>query len=61
MKIQKNRFFPNGLKAGDPLAKKGLAESIMKIANALDKMTVHNGHVDWSNDVPKIILDKKPN
>lgn len=30
----------------------------MKLANALDKMSVHNGHVDWSGDVPKIIIDK---
>ena len=56
-----NRFFPRGLKAGEPLSKRGMAEAMMKMAHALDKMTVHNGHVDWSDDVPKIIVDKMEN
>ena len=58
MSSSTNRFFPRGFKAGDPLSKKGLAEALIKMANALDKMSVHNGHVDWSGDVPKIVIDK---
>lgn len=61
MQTTQNRFFPRGINPGDPISKRGLVEALIKISNALDKMTVHNGHVDWSNDVPKIILDKKPN
>jgi hypothetical protein len=58
MQSASNRFFPRGLKAGDPISKRGLVEALIKMANALDKMSVHNGHIDWSNDVPKIIIDK---
>ena len=54
----KNRFFPNGLKKGDPLSKKGVVEGIIKLANALDQISVHNGHIDWTGDVPKIIIDR---
>ena len=56
-----NRFFPRGIRPGDPISRKGMVEALIKMANALDKMTVHNGHVDWNNDIPKIILDKRPN
>lgn len=54
-----NRFFPRGLKPGDPVSKKGLVEGIIKMAQALDKMSAHNGHIDWSGDIPKIIIDRK--
>jgi hypothetical protein len=54
----KNRFFPNGLKKGDPISKRGFVEGIIKIADALDKISVHNGHIDWTGDVPKIIIDR---
>lgn len=55
-----NRFFPQGIKPGDPLAKQGVVDGIIKIATALDRMTVHNGRIDWSGDIPKIIIDKLP-
>lgn len=58
MKQTINRFFPMGVKVGDPLSRRGMVEALIKIANALDKLSVHNGHVDWSGDVPKIIIDK---
>jgi hypothetical protein len=54
----KNRFFPRGLKPGDPISKQGMVEALIKMANALDKLSVHNGHIDWSGDIPKIIIDK---
>jgi len=58
MQSSKNRFFPQGLKPGDPISKRGIVEALIKMANALDKMSVHNGHVDWSGDIPKIIIDR---
>lgn len=58
MESGRNRFFPQGLRSGDPLAKRGLVEGILKMAAALDKMSVHNGHIDWTNDIPKIVMDK---
>lgn len=58
MQSTRNRFFPNGLKPGDPISKRGLAEALIKMANALDKLSVHNGHVDWSGDIPKIVIDR---
>jgi len=54
----KNRFFPQGLKPGDPISKRGMVDALIKMANALDRLSVHNGHIDWSGDVPKIIIDK---
>jgi hypothetical protein len=54
----KNRFFPMGIKIGDPISKRGLVEALIKMSTALDAMSVHNGHVDWTNDTPKIVIDK---
>jgi hypothetical protein len=53
-----SRFFPRGLKPGDPISKRGLVEGLIKMANALDQLSVHNGHIDWKDDVPKIIIDR---
>lgn len=49
-------FFPNGLKPGDPISKKGFVDGILKMAKALEKLSVHGGRVDWANGEPKIIF-----
>lgn len=58
MRKYRNRFFPKGLKAGDPISKRGMVEALIKMSEAIDKLSVHNGHIDWSGDIPKIIIDK---
>ena len=52
-------FFPNGLKPGDPISKKGFVEGILRMAKALEKLSVHGGRVDWSNGEPKIIIQDR--
>ena len=52
------RFFPRGLKVGDPISKKGFVEGILKMADALENLSVHNGRVDWQNNRPKIIVQR---
>jgi len=49
-------FFPRGLKVGDPVSRAGLVAGILKMADALENMSVHNGRVDWSGGKPKIVL-----
>ena len=51
-------FFPKGLKPGDPICKPGFVEGILKMAKAWEKLSVHNGRVDWSNGEPKIIVQR---
>jgi len=53
-----NRFFPRGLNVGDPVSKKGFVEGIIAMAQALDRISVQGGRVEWNNNVPKIIVDK---
>lgn len=54
-----NRFFPvKEPRAGMPFSFKGLARGIRKMANALDRLEVVGGHVEWNVfDEPKIIID----
>lgn len=60
MTKSKNRFFPRGLKPGDPLSREGFVDGILKMAAALDELSVHNGRIDWSNNIPKIIVERTP-
>lgn len=54
-----NRFFPvKEPRAGMPFSFKGLARGIRKMANALARLEVVGGHVEWNAfDEPKIIID----
>jgi hypothetical protein len=53
------RFFPKAYKAGDPLAAfDGLADGLMAIQKALDQMSVHNGHMEWSGGIPTVVQDE---
>ena len=57
-----NRFFPvKEPRAGMPFSFKGLARGIRKMANALARLEVVGGHVEWNAfDEPKIIIDPAP-
>jgi hypothetical protein len=50
------KFLPDKFAAGAPLSVAGLAEGLRKLARAVENMSVHNGHVDWSNNTPKIVV-----
>ncbi len=50
-------FFMREPQAGRPLAMRGLALGLVRMARALRFMSVHNGHVDWHGWIPKIVFD----
>ncbi len=50
------RFFKKAIKAGAPVSSFDMANGLTGIDTALDKMSVHNGHVDWSSGIPKIVF-----
>ena len=54
-----NRFFPNKEpRPGLPFSFVGFARGIRKIANALARMEIVGGHIEWNAfDEPKIIVD----
>ena len=52
------KFFPKGLKPGDPISKQGFVDGILKMAKALENLSVHQGRVDWQDGKPKIIVQK---
>jgi len=51
-------FFKKTPKKGEPLSLSGVAAGLAGMAKALEKMEVHNGKVDWSNGIPRIIVEK---
>ena len=51
------RFFRNRPEPGRPISLPGVADGLAAIARALENLTVHNGHVDWTNGVPVIVFD----
>ena len=51
-----SKFFPRGIKPGDPISKRGVLDGILKLAHAIETMSIHGGRIDWQNDEPKIIM-----
>jgi hypothetical protein len=49
-------YFKKPIKKGAPISSFDMADGLTKIDEALSKMSVHNGHVDRSNGIPKIIV-----
>jgi hypothetical protein len=49
-------YFKKPIKKGAPISSFDMADGLSKIDEALSKMSVHNGHVDRSNGIPKIIF-----
>ena len=44
-------------KPGDPLSKRGVSKGLRAMAEAVGSLSVHNGHVDWDGNKPKVIVD----
>ena len=43
-----------------PVSHPTFYKAIVRMAKAWEKLAVHNGHVDWSNGMPTIVLDLAP-
>ena len=40
-----------------PVSHPTFYKAIVRMAKAWEKLAVHNGHVDWSNGMPTIVVD----
>lgn len=52
------RFFRKRPIRGGSIREGGFAAGVGMMARALERMTVHNGQVQWLNGIPKIIMDE---
>ena len=53
----RKKFFANTPKAGDPIAKRGLARALAAMDHAWATLDVLGGHVDWSHGSPTIVVE----
>ncbi len=51
------KFFLNNPQEGKPLAMRGLAAGLRRLAEALENLSVHNGRVEWHGFRPRIIVE----
>ena len=54
------KIFDTQPKPGMPVRHSTFYKAIVRMAKAWEKLAVHNGHVDWSNGMPTIVLDLAP-
>ena len=54
----RKKFFANTPKAGDPIAKRGLARAFAAMDHAWATLDVLGGHVDWSHGSPTIVVER---
>ena len=51
------KIFDTKPKSGCPVRLKMFFTAMLRMARAWEKLAVHNGHVDWSDGIPTIVLD----
>jgi len=51
------KIFDTPPKSGMPIGHRIFFGALVRMARAWERLSVHNGHVDWSNGVPTIVLD----
>ena len=51
------KMFDTKPKPGMPISHRDFFQAFLRMAKAWEKLEVHNGHVDWSNGMPTIVLD----
>jgi len=51
------KIFDTQPKPGMPVRHSTFYKAIVRMAKAWEKLSVHNGHVDWSNGMPTIVVD----
>jgi len=51
------KIFDTTPKPGTPIRHNMFFTAFLRMARAWEKLAVHNGHVDWSNGMPTIVVD----
>ena len=52
------KIFDTTPKAGMPVRSGIFFRALLRMARAWEMLAVHNGHVDWSNGMPTIVVDE---
>ena len=52
------KIFDTPPKPGMPVRHSTFYRALIRMARAWEKLSVHNGHVDWSNGMPTIVVDE---
>ena len=52
------KFFDTQPKPGMPVRHSTVYRAIVRMVKAWEKLAVYNGHVDWSNGMPTIVMDQ---
>jgi len=51
------KIFDTPPKPGMPIGHRIFFRALLRMARAWEKLSVHNGHVDWSGGIPTIVVD----
>jgi len=51
------KIFDTTPKSGSPVRLKAFYTAMLRMARAWEKLAVHNGHVDWSDGMPTIVVE----
>ena len=51
------KMFDTKPKPGMPVRHSTFFNALVRMAFAWEKLAIHNGHVDWSNGIPTIVVD----
>ena len=51
------KIFDTTPKSGSPVRLKSFYTAMLRMARAWEKLAVHNGHVDWSDGMPTIVVE----
>ena len=51
------KIFDTQPKPGMPIRHPTFFKALLRMARAWEKLAVYNGHVDWANGIPTIVMD----
>ena len=51
------KIFDTPPKPGAPVSHRVFFQAFLRMARAWENLSVNNGHVDWSNGIPTIVVD----
>ena len=54
------KIFDTKPKPGMPIGHRAFFNAFLRMAKAWEKLSVANGHVDWTGGMPTIVLDSAP-
>jgi len=52
------KIFDTPPKPGMPISHPAFFQAFLRMARAWEKLSVSDGHVDWSNGIPTIVVDE---